>query len=347
MNIQSRISIFDTLTAQTTITKAQLSEMVNFLIFNRSFKLNANDTKTLVSLRPLTATAISNLFTRAVELRKDALFSFIKIPKLTVTIPEVLTYTHITYDFKQLNTVEDKDLYDVISKIPEFANTICFNVTSLLKGSGEPNDALSFQSLYVRDLLSRSYFDNRSTMWLSPSLIRYICRFYNMSLSTTIGMVYNLTWKEQQSVATVFSLLFLQKVSNTDMAEVFIKSQKLGLGTVQEITDIITKVKEVLGDNYAQMSLDDACTAINGLGIGRLESVNRKFLFTRMRSIGPDVLTSSMALDYPPYFVYLILLVLSGRMTALTTTLKRNDLQKDGIAFADDFVKSHSFLPAL
>jgi hypothetical protein len=348
MNIRSRISIFDTFTAQTTINKAQLTELVNFIIFNRGYKLNANEVKTLTGARSLTATVIGNLYSRAIELRKEAVFSFLKVPKLGVSIPEVLTYTHVTYDLKQLgDSAEGKDLYEVVSRIPDFANTICFNTTPLLRGTGEPIDALSFQSIFVRDLLSRSYFDNKSTMWLSPSLIRYLCRFYNMSLSSTIGTVYNLTFQEQLAVATVFSLFFLQKVSDTNSAEAFIKTQKLDLGSVQEITDIINRVKTALGDKYDSMTLDDACAGVNALGIGRLQSIGRKFLYTRLRSIGPDVFTSTMALEYPPYFTYLVLLTLSGRKMGLTSTLKRTTLQKDAPAFMDDIVKTYSFLPTL
>lgn len=347
MNIRSRISIFDTFTARTTITKPQLTEMVNFFIFNRNCKMNANDVKSLTSVRPLTATVVSNVFSKAISLHKENLFSFLKIPKINVAIPEVLTYTHITFDLKQLNTTENADLFGVISKIPDFANTICLNITPMLKTTGEPNDALNLQATFIRDLLSRSYFDNTSTMWLTPSLQRYACRFYNMSMSSTIGSVYNLTFQEQQAVATVFSLFYLQRISDTITAETVIKSWKLGLGNTQDITDIINRLKQTLGPNYDAMTLDDVCNGVNNLGIGRLGSVNRKFLYTRLRNIGPDVFTSTMALEYPPYWIHLVLSTLSGRKMGLLTTFKRNDLTKDAPAFADDIVKSHSFLPSL
>lgn len=347
MNIRTRISIFDTFTARTTITKPQLTELVNFIILNRSYRLGANDVKTLVGVRPLTATVIGNIFSRALELRKESLFSFIKVPKTTVAIPEVLTYTHVTYDLKQLNTNDDKNLYEAISRIPDFANTLCLNVTPMLRGTGEPIDALNLQATFVRDLLSRSYFDNKSTMWLTPSLIRYLCRFYNMSMSSTIGSVYNLSFQEQQAVATVFSLYFLQMVSDTTTAETVVKSWKLGLGTPQDTADVINKLKAALGDKYNAMSLDDACDGVNALGIGRLQTVNRKFLYTRMKSIGPDTFTSTMALEYPPYWTYLVLYTLSGRKMGLLSTFKKNDLTKEAPAFAEDFVKTHSFLPSI
>lgn len=347
MNPRSRISIFDTFTARRTITRAQLGELVNFLIFNRNCKLGGNDVRTLLATKPLTNTVVGNLFNRTIELQKTSLFSFIKIPKMNASFPEVITYTHVTPDLKQLDVPTEQHLYEAISQVPEFANTICFNVTTMLRGSGEPIDLLGFQSIVIRDLLSRSYFDNQTTMWLTPSLIRYLCRFYNMSLSASIGSVYNLTFQEQQVVATIVSLFFLQKVSDTSTAEAFIKSTKLGLGSQQEISDIISALKDALGADYANMDLDGVCLGIRALGTSRLSSINRLFLYTRLKGIGPDTFTSTMALEYPPYWAYLVLLTLSGRKMGLLSTFKKNDLQKEAGSFADDIARTYSFLPAL
>lgn len=343
-----RLSIFDTPTVKMTITKQQLVELINFLIFNRNAKMTTNEVKTMLSGKPLTNTVISNLFNRALELQKDNLFSFIKLSKANTSFPEVITYTHITPDMKQLNTETNLNLYQAISSIPEYANKICLNVTPMLKGSGEPSDIFNFQSIVIRDLLSRSYFDTKSPMWLSPSIIRYICRFYNMSMSTSIASVFNLTYLEQQAIATIFSLFFLQKVSNKDVAETYIKNNKLGIGSSVDITNIINLIKGSISDvAYANMTLDDVCTCINKLGIGRLESINRKFLYTRLKGIGPDLFTSTMALDYPPYWTYLVLLTISGRKMGLMNTFKQNDIQKDAHSFSDDIVKTYSFLSAL
>jgi len=142
-------------------------------------------------------------------------------------------------------------------------------------------------------------------------------------------------------------LFFLQRVSDTQTAEAMIKTTNLGLGSAMQINDVITRLKDVLTTKYDALSLDDVCIGINQLGIGRLANINRKFLYTRMRSIGPDVFTSAMALEYPPYWCYLVLATLSGRKMGLTNTLKRNDIAKDAPVFADDLLKSQSFLPSL
>ena len=348
MNIQPRVNIFDTLTALTTINKSQLRELVNFIVTNRNYRLNSMDIKPLIYSKTLAVTIISTLFNKAVELHKDTIFSFLRIPPVSVTTPEVVTYRHVAFDLKQLSTSTNAvELYDTLQIVPEFTDTIFENVTPLVRGNGELADTLAFQSTIVRDLLVRSYYDTASTVWLTPSLLRYLCRFYNMSMSSTVGSVFNLTFPDQQAVAVVFSLYFLQRVSDTTTAEVMVKTSKLGLGTPAQIVGVINLLKSVLGDNYNAMSLDDVCVGINHLGINRLNNIDRKFIYTRQRSIGPDTLTSLMAIEYPPYWCYLVLLTLSGRKMGLTNTLKRNDLGRDAPGFADDLLKSQSFLPAI
>lgn len=348
MNLRSRVSIFDTLTSRTTINTVQLRELVNFVLLNRGYRMNAVEVRSMLNIKSLATTAISSIFSRAIdEFHRETLFSFLRIPPTVVAAPEVVTYNHVTFDMKQLNTPSNVGSYTTLGVIPELANTIVSNVTPLLRRSGELTDALSFQSLMVRDLLSRSYFTNTTTTWLTPTLLRFLCRFYNMSMASAVSGAYNLTYQEQQVVATVFSLYFMQLVSDTDTAESLVKTSKLNLGLPDQILGVISRLKDILGDRYAAMNLTDVCTGLNNLGITRLTNVDTKFIRTRQKFIGPDVLTSSLAIEYPPYWCYLVLSTLSGRKMGLTMTMKRNDLSKDAPTFAKDLLFSQSFLAAL
>jgi hypothetical protein len=348
MNLRARVNIFDTFTTRITINRVQLRELVNFIIQNRGDRLTAADVKLLTGSRTLAVTAVSSVFNRAVELHKETLFSFIRIPPTVVATPEVVTYRHVAFDLKQLSTAAGTaGLTETLRVVPDFADTIFENVTPLLRGTGELTDTVAFQSTIVRDLLVRSYYDNKSAGWLTPSLLRYLCRFYNMSMSSAVGMPFNLTYQEQQAVAAVFSLYFMQMVSDTESAEVMVKTSKLGLGSPDQIVGVIGRLKDTLGERYAAMSLGDACRGINALGISRLEGVDLKFINTRQSNIGPDKLTSTMAIEYPPYWCYLVLATLSGRKLGLQNVIKRNDLGRDGTAFVDDLLKSQSFLPSL
>jgi hypothetical protein len=346
MNMRPRVSIFDTLTTRTTVNPTQLRELVTFIVMNRGARLNALDVRSLMTAKSLTITPISALFNRAVELRKDTLFSFMRVPA-AVPAPEVVTYRHVAFDLKQLATASGTaELYKTVKIIPDLADTIFENVTPLLRGNGELTDSLAFQSTIVRDLLVRSYYDNTAQVWLTPSLLRYLCRFYNMSMSSKIGSVFNLTFQEQQAVATVFSLYFLQMVSDSETAEVITKTAKLDLGPPEQLTSVISRLKDVLGDSYTTMTLDDVCKGIGGLGINRL-NINRRFVYTQNRALGSDAMTSAMAIEYPPYWVYLVLCTMSGRKMGLTNVFKRNDIAREAPTFATDLLNSQSFLPSL
>lgn len=340
-------SIFETLMVRTTINPAQMREMVSFIALNRSFRLGQGEVRALVSGRSLAETAIGSVFTRAVQLHKEEVFGFLRIPPAT-SAPEVVTFNHVTFDLKQMVADDPTGgLSRVLATAPEFTNKIFYNVTPLLRQSGELTDTATFQAQIVRDLLVRSFYDTTTAVWLTPSLLRYLCRFYNMSMSATVGSVYNLTFKEQQAVATIFSLYFLQRVSNAETAEAMVKTNQLGLGAPDQILSVISRLRDVLGERYATMSLDDVCNGIIGLGQVRLGTINRRFLYTRQRNIGPDVMTSALALEYPPYWCYLVLLVLSGRKTALLSTFRNNDLTRGAPGFIDDLMKTQSFLPAI
>ena len=346
MQKQHRMSIFETIAAKMTVNNLQLTELVNFIMQNRSVRLNPSEVKSLTNIRTLSDTPISRTFSRAMELGLDRIFSFCKIP-LTMPIPEVLTYQHITFDLDQLEPVA-KNLYDSIIHTPGFSGTIVENITSMVRQSGELTDSLGFQGVCVRDMLSRSYYENTSTMWLTPSLIRYLSRCYNMSLSAVIATTFDLDWFEKQSLGVILTYYFLQKVSNSVDAEAMIRSgAKLDLPQSIQTNEVISRMKEALGDRFMNMSFDDVCTAINNLGINRLSNVNKKLIFTKCQTLGPDLYTTVMALEYPPYFAYIILLATSGRKIGMYNRLKNSTLEKEARTFADDLIRSQSFLPSL
>lgn len=341
-------SIYETFTAKLTVNNAQLAEIVNFIMTNTDVRLSMAQSGDLVKVKPLIPTPISEVFSRAVDLGKDRLFSFINIPKAIVTIPEVITYTHLTYDFKQLEPVA-KNLYDVIHHLPNYSDTILSNVTTILKSrTNELSDSQAFQANCVRDLLSRSYYTNTSSLWLTPSIIRYLCRCYNMSIGIAVAGLYGLTYQEQSIISTVFAYYFMHQVTSSSDAEAFIKSNKLGLPPVAEIDGILNRFKELVGDKYTDLGLDDVCDNLPKMGFQRMVAFNRKVLYTRTKNLGPDLYTSTMAIEYPPYWAYLVLLSQSGRKIGLYERIKNTStLHSDVKEYCNDLLKTHSFLQAL
>jgi len=334
-------SIFNTNACRTTINALQLKELTSFLIKYRSL-LPIVDTKPMLLTKTMMETPINTVYSRFVEWNKDKLFGFIKIPT-DIASPEIITYTHVALDTKQFKDVSE-ELYRSICVAPEFADKIVFNVTPLVKRNNELNNTSIFQSLFVRDLLSRSFY-NTNDFWLTPPLIQYMCKTYSMSVAASIGAVFGLTTAEIQMVAVIFALYFLQQVSDAQSAEIVLRnSNRYIFGNSADVLNVISRVKDVLGPDYATMTLDNACSCVGAMGINRLSEVNRRFLYNRMRSFGPDVNSTAIALEYPPYWLYLILLASSGQKIGLMNFMKKWGMLKEVPRFTDDLIRTQSLI---
>jgi hypothetical protein len=334
-------SIFQTHPAQTTINELQLRELTEFLLRYRSV-INITDTRSIFNTRSLLDTSISRVYERFISMNKDKLFAFIKIP-LETNAPEVATYSHVTFDLKQLKPVNEK-LYNAVSLVPEYYNKIILNLTTFLKKNNELNNVTTFQSLLVRDLLSRSFYMSNDA-WVSPSTLQYLCKTYSMSIAVAISSAYGLSFFEEQSISAIFGFYFLQQITTPELAEAILRNSARYLGLSNtELDSVFQRIKETLQERYRTMSFDDACHCVTQLGISRLEMINRRFLLTRLRSLGPDINTTAISLEYPPYWLWLILLAGSGQKIGLSFNLKRANLDKDINKITEDLLKNQMLL---
>lgn len=342
-------SIYSTSTAKMTVTKTELTALTEFLITNRSrITLPSDVSKRLLASRSASGTPISKIVARAVELGKDSTISLLAIPQSITGYPEIITHEHMTFDVAQLRPVEE-GLYKAL-QVTEFNNKILLNITPYLmrvkSDEYEISDLPAFQAIAVREMLSRSYFMS-DRIWIAPAIARFLCRVYSMSLSVAVAAAYNLTIFEQRSVATIFAYYFATQVSSVNEAEDFIKSNAsyFYLGEIQEIADCIALIKEAQGNN--PLTLEHACQAISNLGIQRMK-LSRRILHERAKSWGPNLYTSIMALEYAPYWAYILLLAASGRKIGITFNLKKNsDIWRQLVPQCEELLKAPGFLPLL
>jgi hypothetical protein len=343
--MKNRESIFDVFSVKQTVNNPQLTELINFLMDNRDVRLDHDITKQITSRDPLIKPGISHIFRRAVMSGKDNIFSFCNIP-MNTNAPEIVTYDYVSFDFAQL-AGKHANLYKDTTFIPGFKDTVFYNVSSVIKTNNEPSDINQFQAKCVLSMLSRSYYNSGVLPWLTPTIIRFLCRSYNMSIGTAISSSYGLTYAEMQIIKTILSFYFLKCVASVHEAEVLIKTSKLDLGPTNEIQDVVNKIKELLGDKYENISFDDMCYCIQNCGIGRLSGVNRKWMVQRLKSLGPDMFTTSIALEYPPYFCYLLLLAEAGKKIGMFNILMKTDLKREVNEFIDNIIKSPSFISTI
>jgi hypothetical protein len=296
-----------------------------------------------VSTRSLTPTPLGTVFSRAVELGKDRLFSFLKIPPSVTPIPEVVTWRHVTYDAMQIRTVSE-NLYRAL-KTPEFADRLIINATPMVRQNGEVTDLTAFHGTAVRDLLSRSYFRADQT-WISPTLSLFMCKAYTITISSVIARPFQLNGSEQQALSILLAYYFLSQVTDPAQAGDMLRNstRALRLYDTAQVNDIVSLIERE--PDCKELTLARVCEISGKLGIARLK-LDLRSLYTRLSTIGPDQHTSFIALEYPPYWAYLLLLAVSGRKTMLSFLLKNAGLENEVKRFAEDLAQAHNFLGPL
>jgi hypothetical protein len=320
-----------------TVNQNLLRDLIKFLVSNQHIILMpADQARRVLTTRSLAQTPMGAVFSKAIETGKDQMVSLLNIPTTVRDAPEVVSFQHITFDVPQMKSFVGP-IADALATTP-FADKIIINATPWLTRHGEVMDLLAIQATVVRGLLSRSYFTAKGRTWISPSVIRLVGKLYSMSIGGAVANQYNLSAAEHQSVVTLFAYHFL-RLCTRDYGEaeamLVAHARHFGISRVVDIAaiaDLYRASATALVKASDGPTLDVPCAAAaTGLGVPRLESFSARVLMSRLRTLGPDVHTTALAMDYPPYWVYLTLLAMSGRKTGLTFVMKKMGYDKDVI----------------
>lgn len=339
----NRPSIFEYFTTRITIPKQALPDLVEFLIRHQTLVQSPSVSKTLFSAKPLMTTPLTQIAAQAMSLNLDQLFAAVVVPPKTVAVPEVLTFRHMSFDMTQLPPA----LAGALQALPALCNKIVVNLTPYLKTTGQFSDLTGFQNMVVRDLLVRSFSQDDSATWLTPRLALFVAKIYSMSLGGAIAEWFQLDLRQRGIVSTVLAFYMLQQMSSAPSAMTYLRTQRkyLYLPEAQDLEQIFGLIEEVVGA-ASLTTLDEVYAVINAIGVARMV-VNRRLVITKTQKWGPDLPTTSLALEYPPYFLYLILLAVSGVKIGLSFRMRSMQMMRDGDDFANDLLHCASFLPHL
>lgn len=330
-------TIYDTTSVRFTINTAHLKALVNFLTVHRDIV-----DPTSVSQRKLTTkTSMTTSMSRLYEhlLSSGGYTKYIRtmtLDKSIDSIPEMMTFRHIPLDMYQLATAIP-DMAQPIRVFPEYNQNIMVDTTSITSARDEITDTLAFHSGIVRDILSRSYHQ-ASGNWLTPDQVKYVVRVYSMTISQALTGTFKLDMSQRQRVATVFAYFYLtQLVGSENAGGMLIAGPKdMGLMKDDSIQDTVAFIESKYPPRTTNMTLEMVFDILHGLNIPRLR-VDRRILNSQLGKLGPDVHTSAISLEYPPYFIYLIGLAASGAKNKMTFLLKNSPR---GLPAANDFIMS-------
>lgn len=318
---------FDTGFATYAGLTAQIPRVLRYAVENRNAILSNTELMTLAqSIRNILKTPMAEFFDRLVSANKLGNFAAIYIPSKGASIPELLTSSNITLDLKQIPDT------NIIKSIPELRDKILVNVTSVLRQDRSSNGFIvnavdNFQYLFSRGHLVASYQD--SDGWLTAYLAEYAVKSYSMISSGLISRYFSLTLIETMKIAGILALFFCQLLSkeNDDkvMPPLFNRCTFIGnRAELQELADAC-KHKSMHG-----LTITSVCELIAELGPERMSKFSVMDFNSLCGNLGPDQITSRIALEYPPYWIFILLMALSGAKLPLIYQLNAQKLTAEG-----------------
>ena len=343
-----RQNIFTILNVASVIPDSMRKDLTEFLISQRAHILPEQKAGEVFKSRFSGRTAISEIYHRLLMTGKDQAYSLIRLPNKTTAINEVIDMTFVPFDLLQLSEVNGGSSR-ALAMIPELDNKMVINITDITKANGELSDITQFQWRVVRDFLSRSFYSSGGNVWISPALVRYVAKVYSMTIGGQIARQFGLSPIMTSFVQTIFCLFFVGKMTTPALAPAFVRShaRHLNLFDSQDLLQIFAFVEDTLHGPCPQ-SLEDVFKIIDAYGHSQLNSggtsrLTRAVLNTKFASLHTEGRVSVIALEYPPYFLFAILLALSNHRMGLTFHMKTMRLIDEGREVIDQAMRSPAF----
>ena len=343
-----RQNIFTTLNVAAVMPLNMRNDLINFLINNRQNFLTSQKKTDAFKHRFSGQGPISDIVHRIATLGKDQTYNLINIPQKSTPIREVIDMTFVPWDILQLKEVTPA-YTKTLSLIPELDDKIVINVSDIMRNNGDFSDISQLQWRIVRDFLSRSFYISSGNVWILPALVRYVAKVYSMTIGVKIARFFGLSPLLQTFIQTVFGLYFVGRMTSVEIAPDFVRSHYRSMGIInpQELVQIFAFVEDVLGKKSPE-TLDEVLKVIDEYGHDRLKDkgvprLSRSVLNTKFSNLFPESHIATTSLEYPPYFFFMILLVLSNVRIGLSFTMKDMNLVNEGRDVVEQMMKSHLF----
>lgn len=336
---------FDTVFAQLGGLESGVARMLKYVVVNQNSVYTHDEIMEMVSqIRSILKTPLNEFFERMVSKGALSNFAAISTPASNdVPIPELLTMSNVSLDLRYLPGSSE-----VLQSLPNVNGKILLNLTGSVKRDRKSgNIAVSnievLQTLFVRGQLVATYHDDNND-WLASNTtaLLFVLKSYSMILSTMIARYYNLGIEDHQKVATICALHMDGLCGGTIQRPILINRWDWcpPLATRRSLVDACGEYA-VNGD----FNLISMCAAIANLVNTRMNQFNPEIFTGLCGRLGPDLITSRLALEYPPYWVFIVLSCLSGNKVPLVFHLNKDKaLAREGSIFLSNLLLNNSIL---
>lgn len=344
-------SLYANLTVRAFIGNQKFTNLLEYLITHNYLFMDDLASAQVINSRTLLESTLSGVYERLVGAGIENTVSFVRPKPREDQLPELLTIRSLTLDMEQAKDVITPALAGAMIAQPHMYDKLLLNITPYIQSTGQLTDAIGFQSAIVRDALSRSYYNDSKTAWISPVFTQFVSRVYSMTMGTSVSQWYRLDVKTLNILVFFFAYFYLIKMSDVRAAKATLASQwrKFMIPDPSEQGGLYGVIESTLphGREDGLTTLHDVIAVIHALNIPRLQ-LDMGMLTNRLRTaFSQDVLTTALCLDYPPMLALLIIQSLSGVPVGLNYKLKSLGFVKNRSEFEDELLRSHALYDSL
>jgi hypothetical protein len=322
-----------------------IEDVTEFLTLNRAYLLPPEKKSDAFRTRFSGHSLMSDLVYRLSVSSAEKHYSLLRLPSKTVALSEAVDMTFVPLDLLQMKEMTNTSSSKTLSLIPELNDKLVINITDITKADGTFVDATKFNQRVVRDFLSRNYYISTGSAWISTALVRYVAKVYSMTIGGQLSRLFLLSPNVQLFVQSIFCAFFVGKMTSVDTADAFMKANARNLGLPQgiDLQQILAMIHDVLG-TPVPLTLEDVFKVIDHFDHDQLKNkgvsrLNRAVLNQKFSSLANEGPVATIALEYPPYFLYLILMVMSNERIGLSFSMKNLNLINEAKQVMDQMTK--------
>jgi hypothetical protein len=322
--------------------KKQTLNTITFLIQNQDCILDEDQKQDIYNQKSSIITPISMIFTHLIE---SGIINTIFCPiivqskALKATIPEILTNPNFILN------LEETDNSNILSGYPNIQNKIIINLTPWIRinqGNLKVIDTNIIQGLFIKGALCKSFYTTKGK-WLSPNLTNFIAKSYSMIIGNIIAHSFNLDILEERFCRFLFACFFLQLLhKDTTIPPVGLSNLSNIIGSSSDIEAMMTD--SLKSKSLERLTFSDVVQILKERIAIRVPTFSEFNLVRMCSTLLGDIITSSIALEYPPYWVYGLLLASSYGKNGLSVRLKQMRLDSETRTFVDNLNRSTQFI---
>ncbi len=334
-------TIFDTSYGRGTgLYKTTVASLPQIIASYPNIVLNSNDIAMLTKLPSIVRTPMYDLYTRTCRDEAIKHYTFFNTASLS-NVPIVLA-------------VDELSIYGkAVADAPDHLKTMWVNVAHFVGKRRTSVDALVVQdiprivALIVRGLLCMSYAER--DVWMSPANAPFLVEMYSMAATMRLRRAFSLDMTEEPLIKTAFAFHYAKMLDKEMSTDAFPSTllRCSHLGAKPDIDSQLSMLTDATpnGDLY-ENGLATVCEALSKVGPAKMRNKFSAGVFYRLFPIGSmENMAGAVAIDYPPYWAYLLLSAASGSKIILLAELLKSQTYKRKLQeWVDRFIRCRELL---